>query len=32
LTYVDFKTQKRTIKDSGRWYAKVVAQNGLKAE
>ena len=32
LTYVDFKTQKRTIKDSGRWYAKVAAQNGLKAE
>jgi beta-glucosidase/6-phospho-beta-glucosidase/beta-galactosidase len=24
---VDFKTQKRTIKDSGRWYAKVAAQN-----
>ena len=22
LAYVDFKTQKRTIKDSGRWYAK----------
>jgi beta-glucosidase len=27
LTYVDFKTQKRTIKDSGRWYAKVAAEN-----
>ena len=27
LTYVDFRTQKRTIKDSGRWYAKV-ASNG----
>jgi beta-glucosidase len=31
LTYVDFKTQKRTIKDSGRWYAKVAAENRLLA-
>jgi len=29
LTYVDFKTQQRTIKDSGRWFAKVAAQNRL---
>ena len=27
LTYVDFKTQQRTIKESGRWYATVAAQN-----
>jgi beta-glucosidase len=27
LAYVDFKTQTRTIKDSGRWYAKVAAGN-----
>jgi beta-glucosidase len=27
LTYVDFKTQQRTIKDSGRWYAKVAQEN-----
>jgi beta-glucosidase len=27
LTYVDYKTQNRTIKDSGRWYAKVAAEN-----
>jgi beta-glucosidase len=27
LAYVDFKTQQRTIKDSGRWYAKVAAAN-----
>ena len=27
LTYVDFKTQQRTIKDSGRWYGKVAAEN-----
>jgi beta-glucosidase len=29
LAYVDFKTQKRTIKESGRWYAKVAAGNAL---
>ncbi len=29
LAYVDFKTQKRTIKASGTWYAKVAAQNAL---
>jgi beta-glucosidase len=27
LAYVDFKTQKRIIKESGRWYAKVAAGN-----
>jgi beta-glucosidase len=27
LAYVDFKTQQRTIKDSGLWYAKVAADN-----
>ena len=27
LAYVDFKTQKRTLKDSGRWYAKVAGEN-----
>jgi beta-glucosidase len=27
FTYVDFKTQQRTIKESGRWYAKVAAEN-----
>ena len=32
LTYVDFKTQQRTIKDSGRWYGKVAAENRLKAQ
>jgi len=31
VTYVDFRTQKRTIKDSGRWYAKVAAENGISA-
>jgi beta-glucosidase len=27
LAYVDFKTQQRTIKESGSWYAKVAAEN-----
>jgi len=27
LAYVDFKTQQRTLKDSGRWYARVAAEN-----
>jgi beta-glucosidase len=29
LVYVDFKTQQRIVKDSGRWYAQVIRQNGL---
>ncbi len=29
LAYVDFKTQQRTIKDSGRWYAKIAAENRI---
>ena len=28
LIYVDYETQKRTIKDSGYAYAKIIAQNG----
>ncbi len=31
LTYVDFKTQLRTIKESGRWYAKVAAANQVES-
>ena len=31
LAYVDFKTQQRTIKESGRWYARVAAENTLPA-
>jgi beta-glucosidase len=31
LAYVDFKTQQRTIKESGKWYAKVAARNALPA-
>ncbi|HEX9991070.1 MAG TPA: GH1 family beta-glucosidase [Chloroflexia bacterium] len=29
LVYVDYPTQKRIIKDSGKWYAQVIAQNRL---
>jgi beta-glucosidase len=30
LIHVDFQTQKRTIKDSGYWYRKVIQRNGLE--
>jgi beta-glucosidase len=29
LTYVDYRDQKRTVKDSGLWYGKVAATNRL---
>jgi beta-glucosidase len=29
LTWVDFKTRQRVVKDSGRWYARVAAANRL---
>ena len=29
LTYVNYETQERIIKDSGRWYAKLIENNGL---
>jgi len=32
LVYVDYETQQRTVKDSGRWYAQVVAENGVRVE
>mgnify|MGYP000190599265 FL=1 len=28
IVYVDYKTQKRIIKDSGYWYAKVIETGG----
>ncbi|MHA4875100.1 family 1 glycosylhydrolase, partial [Enterococcus faecium] len=31
MVYVDFATQKRTVKESGRWYAKVAVANALPA-
>jgi beta-glucosidase len=30
ITYVDYGTQERTIKDSGRWYAGVIEANGVE--
>jgi beta-glucosidase len=29
LAYVDYRTQSRTIKESGKWYARVAAENKL---
>jgi len=29
LIYMDFRNQKRTIKDSGLWYGRVAASNRL---
>lgn len=29
LAYTDFETQERTLKDSGRWYARVAAANSI---
>jgi beta-glucosidase len=31
LAYLDFKTRQRTLKESGRWYARVAAENRLRA-
>ncbi len=30
LVYVDFKTQKRTVKDSGHWFARTIQENGFE--
>ena len=30
IVHVDFKTQKRTLKDSALWYKKVIANNGIE--
>jgi beta-glucosidase len=30
LIYVDFKTQQRIIKDSGRWFSEVIRENGFE--
>jgi beta-glucosidase len=32
LVYVDFKTQKRIMKESGQWYGRVAGENALPAE
>ncbi len=32
LVYVDYETLERTVKDSGRWYAQVIRENGVRHE
>jgi beta-glucosidase len=32
LAYTDFKTEKRTLKDSGKWYAEVAAGNRVPTQ
>ena len=29
IVHVDHETQRRTVKDSGRWYAAVAARNAV---
>jgi beta-glucosidase len=30
LIYVDYATQRRVLKDSAKWYAQVIARNGVE--
>jgi beta-glucosidase len=30
FVYVDYQTQARTIKDSGRWFSEVIKHNGYE--
>ncbi|MGC8683825.1 MAG: family 1 glycosylhydrolase, partial [Athalassotoga sp.] len=30
ITYVDYKTQKRILKDSAKWYANVISKNAVE--
>jgi beta-glucosidase len=30
LVHVDYATQKRTVKDSGHWFAQVIRENGFE--
>lgn len=32
LIYVDFETQKRTVKNSGRWFSRTIAENGFELQ
>ena len=32
IVYVDYQTQKRTMKDSAHWYARLVQNNALPRE
>jgi hypothetical protein len=29
LNYIDYETQARTVKESGRWYLRVIREGGL---
>jgi beta-glucosidase len=29
VVYVDYETLERTVKDSGRWYAQIIENNGF---
>jgi hypothetical protein len=29
LVYVDYPSQRRTVKESGRWYAEAIRRNGI---
>ena len=30
IVYIDYPTQRRIIKDSGRWYSQIIAANGVE--
>jgi beta-glucosidase len=32
MVYVDYETQRRIVKSSGRWYAEVIRRNGVAAQ
>lgn len=32
IVRTDYETQKRTVKDSGRWYSRMIADNGFTME
>ncbi|MGB7763379.1 MAG: hypothetical protein WBL61_26325 [Bryobacteraceae bacterium] len=32
VTYVDFRSRKRTVKDSGLWYGRVAAANRVDVD
>ena len=32
IVHVDYDTQKRTVKDSGKWYTQVIKDNGFETE
>jgi beta-glucosidase len=32
MVYVDYESQRRIVKSSGRWYAEVIRRNGVAAQ